>query len=74
MGEAVRSIKVALWCLANMSSCVECVLAAANLGEEVDTTTAVAGALAGTVDGVERTPAKWLDRLRGKGVIEACPF
>lgn len=57
MGEAVRSIKVALWCLANTSSCAECALTAVNLGEEMDTTTAVAGALAGIVDSVEGIPA-----------------
>ncbi len=74
MGEAVRSIKVALWCLANTSSCAECALTAVNLGEEMDTTTAVAGALAGIVDSVEGIPAAWLDRLRGKDVIETCLF
>lgn len=37
----------ALWCLVRTSSYEECVLAAVNLGEDTDTTAAVAGALAG---------------------------
>ena len=64
----------ALWCLANTSSYTECALAAVNLGDDTDTTAAVAGALAGIVYGIEGIPAGWLDALRGKDVIEACLF
>ena len=60
--------------LANTSSYAECALAAVNLGDDTDTTAAVAGALAGIVYGIEGIPAEWLDKLRGKGVIEACLF
>ena len=49
-------------------------LAAVNLGDDTDTTAAVAGTLADIVYGVEGIPAEWLDRLRGKDVIEACLF
>ena len=45
-----------------------------NLGDDTDTTAAVAGTLADIVYGVEGIPAEWLDRLRGKDVIEACLF
>ena len=45
-----------------------------NLGDDTDTTAAVAGALAGIVYGIEGIPAEWLDALRGKDVIEACLF
>lgn len=61
-------------CLANTSSYAECALAAVNLGDDTDTTAAVAGALAGIVYGIEGIPAEWLDALRGKDVIEACLF
>lgn len=64
----------ALWCLANTSSYAECVLAAVNLGDDTDTTAAVAGALAGIVYGVEGIPGEWLSTLRGAEVIEACLF
>ncbi len=63
-----------LWCLANTSSYAECALASVNLGDDTDTTAAVAGALAGIVYGVEGIPAEWLDKLRGTDVIEACLF
>ena len=62
----------ALWCLATTSSYAECALAAVNLGEDTDTTAAVAGALAGIVYGIEGIPAEWLAKLRGTDVIEAC--
>ncbi len=64
----------ALWCLANTSSYAECVLAAVNLGDDTDTTAAVTGALAGIVYGMEGMSDEWLDKLRGKDVIEACLF
>ncbi|MBM6786768.1 ADP-ribosylglycohydrolase family protein [Collinsella tanakaei] len=66
--------EAALWCLANTSSYAECVLAAVNLGDDTDTTAAVAGALAGIVYGMEGIPDEWLSALRGAEVIEACLF
>ena len=47
-------------------------MAAANLGDDTDTTAAVAGALAGIVYGFDGIPGGWVDVLRGKVVIEAC--
>ena len=44
-----------------------------NLGEDTDTTGAVAGGLAGLVYGYGGIPQDWLDALKGKTVIEkAC--
>ena len=68
------TLDAALWCLANTSSYAECALAAVNLGDDADTTAAVAGALAGIVYGVKGIPPEWLSRLRGREVIEACLF
>ena len=45
-----------------------------NLGDDTDTTAAVAGALAGIVYGIEGIPSEWLDKLRGKDLIESCLF
>ena len=64
----------ALWCLANTSSYAACALAAVNLGDDTDTTAAVAGALAGIVYGIEGIPSEWLETLRGADIIEACLF
>ena len=68
------TLEAALWCLLTTSSYRECALAAVNLGEDTDTTAAVVGALAGIVYGVEGIPAPWLEKLRGKDVIESCLF
>ncbi len=64
----------ALWCLAVSGSYEECVLRAVNLGDDTDTTAAVAGALAGIVYGVDAIPPAWMEALRGKDIIEACLF
>lgn len=69
-----HTFDAALWCLANTSSYAECALAAVNLGDDTDTTAAVAGALAGIVYGIEGIPSEWLDKLRGKDLIESCLF
>nr|WP_255375231.1 ADP-ribosylglycohydrolase family protein [Olsenella sp. An290] len=64
----------ALWCLVVSESYEECVLRAVNLGDDTDTTAAVAGALAGIVYGADAIPAAWMEALRGKDIIEACLF
>ena len=71
-GYVLHTYEAALWCLANTSSYAECVLAAVNLGDDTDTTAAVAGALAGIVYGFDGIPGGWVDALRGKDGIEAC--
>lgn len=64
----------ALWCLAVSESYEECVLRAVNLGDDTDTTAAVAGALAGIVYGADAIPATWRETLRGGDIIECCLF
>ncbi len=71
-GYVLHTYEAALWCLANTSSYAECVLAAVNLGDDTDTTAAVAGALGGIVYGFDGIPSSWVDALKGKDVIEAC--
>lgn len=73
-GYVLDTERAALWCLANTSSYGECVLAAVNLGDDTDTTAAIAGGLAGIAYGLAAIPAEWLQALRGKDVIEACLF
>lgn len=68
------TLEAALWCLLTTNNYRDCTLAAVNLGDDTDTTAAVAGALAGIVYGIEGIPAKWLGTLRGKNVIESCLF
>ena len=73
-GYALATYEAALWCLANTDNYADCVLAAVNLGDDTDTTGAVAGALAGIAYGLDAIPGPWAGALRGKDVIEACLF
>ncbi len=66
--------RAALWCLATTQTYADCVLKAVNLGDDTDTTAAVAGGLAGIVYGMGAIPAEWVRALLGKEVIEACLF
>lgn len=61
-GYVLDTLDAALWCFATTSSYRECVLKAVNLGEDTDTTAAVAGGLAGIhygSDGVRGVPYEW---------------
>lgn len=68
------TLKAALWCLCTTESYEACVLKAVNLGDDSDTTAAVAGGFAGIVYGKDAIPAGWMKTLRGKDVIESCLF
>jgi ADP-ribosylglycohydrolase len=68
------TFKASIWCLLTTNSYKDCVLRAVNLGEDTDTTAAVAGALAGILYGRDAIPAEWMDTLRGKKIIESCLF
>lgn len=69
-GYAADTLEAALWCLATTESYRACVLAAVNLGDDTDTVAAVAGGLAGIVYGMEAIPHVWIDKLRGRDLIE----
>ena len=73
-GFVLHTLEAALWCALNTNSYRDCVLAAVNLGSDTDTTACVAGALAGAIYGYNAIPAEWIDRLRGKPVIDSCLF
>lgn len=71
-GYCEHTLEAALWCFLNTTSYADCVLTAVNLGDDTDTTAAVAGALAGVYYGFEAIPPKWVGQLRGKAVIDQC--
>ena len=73
-GYVLHTYEAALWCLANTEDYAACVLAAVNLGDDTDTTGAVAGTLAGIAYGAAAIPQEWMATLRGKDVIERCLF
>lgn len=71
-GFVVDTLVAAIWCLTDTTRYSDCVLEAVNLGEDTDTTAAVAGGLAGIVYGMDAIPDEWLHLLRGKDVIDRC--
>ena len=70
-GYVVHTLEAALWCLLGHTSYAATVLAAVNLGDDTDTTGAVAGGLAGLVYGEAGIPEAWLNGLARRADIEA---
>jgi len=70
-GYCVESLEAALWCFAHADSYEEAVLAAANLGDDADTTAAICGQLAGAFHGLQAIPADWLEVLAMREEIDA---
>ncbi|ABQ03781.1 ADP-ribosylglycohydrolase family protein [Flavobacterium johnsoniae] len=62
-GYVLHSLEASFWCFLNSDSYGETVLKAVNLGEDTDTTGAIAGGLAGIYYGIENMPQKWIDNL-----------
>ncbi len=62
-GYVVNTLKASVWRLMNSESFSEATLGAVNLGEDTDTTGAVAGSLAGIQFGEEGIPQKWIESL-----------
>ena len=69
-GYVVHTLEAAFWCLLNTDSYKSCVLEAVNLGEDTDTTAAVAGGLAGLHYGLHAIPAEWRQQLARHEYIE----
>ena len=62
-GYVVRSLEAALWCFWTTDSFAAAILAAANLGNDADTTAAICGQIAGAFYGESGIPAAWLEKL-----------
>lgn len=64
-GYVLHTLEAALWCLLRHDTFAATVLAAVNLGEDTDSTAAVAGGLASLYYGNFGFPAEWLEtRIR----------
>jgi len=70
-GYCVDSLEAALWCFQHSDSYAEAVLAAANLGDDADTTAAIVGQLAGAFYGAQGIPPHWLAKLHMGEEIQA---
>lgn len=69
-GYVLHSLEASLWCLLRENNYRDTVLKAVNLGEDTDTTAAIAGGLAGLLYGVENIPEEWLKQLVRRKDIE----
>ena len=68
-GYCVDALEAALWAVGEASTFADAVLRAANLGDDADTTAAIAGQLAGARWGAGGIPASWRSRLVFAGRI-----
>lgn len=68
-GYVIHSLEAALWAVGKARDYREAVLLAANLGEDADTTAAIAGQLAGALWGASGIPVEWLGLLAWRDPI-----
>ncbi len=61
-GYVVDSLDAATWAFAHGNTFEECILLAANLGDDADTTAAITGQMAGAWFGVRGIPEHWRER------------
>ena len=69
-GYVVDCLEAALWAFYSTDNFRDAVLAAANLGDDADTTAAVCGQIAGACYGTEALPKDWLQKLAMRDTIE----
>ncbi len=69
-GYVIDTLEAAVWCLITTQSFEECLLKAVNLGDDADTTGAVAGGLAGLYYGYDAIPREWLAVLQKREWVE----
>lgn len=69
-GFVLDTIGAALWCLLRHDDFEETAVAAVGLGEDTDTTAAVAGAMAGALYGRDAIPERWRTAVQFRDEIE----
>lgn len=69
-GYVVDSFWSSIHCLLSTGSYEDCVKRAIALGNDTDTTAAIAGSLAGALYGERALPERWIATLRGKEKVE----
>ena len=62
-GYVIDCLEAALWCFAHTDNFRDAILAAANLGDDADTTAAVCGQIAGAFYGVDGIPESWREKI-----------
>lgn len=71
-GYVLDTLEVAVWAVSQPASLEECLIEIVNLGDDADTTGAVAGGLLGVRDGSGAIPPRWLARLEYRERLAAC--
>lgn len=72
-GYVIHSLEAAVWCLLRHDHYAGVVLEAVNLGEDTDTTAAIAGGLAGLYFGRDNIPSDWIEALaRKEDIFKLC--
>jgi ADP-ribosylglycohydrolase/protein-tyrosine phosphatase len=70
-GYCIDALEAAIWAVVGADDYRSAVLRAANLGDDADTTAAIAGQLAGARFGVSNLPREWLAKLSMKSRIQS---
>ena len=68
-GYVVDCLEAAMWCVHRGESYEETILLATNLGDDADSTAAVAGQLAGALYGEKGIPKRWLELISHREMI-----
>ncbi|MDO5649190.1 MAG: ADP-ribosylglycohydrolase family protein [Gallicola sp.] len=71
-GYVVDTLEASIWSIIHKDNYRDTLIKAIELGEDSDTTAAVAGGLAGILYGYQGIPKEWIDRLEGKDLLEEC--
>ena len=69
-GWVLDTLEVALWAFLHTSSLETALIMAVNRGEDADTVGAVTGALAGAHYGLSAIPARWLETLQDRTLLQ----
>lgn len=70
-GYAPESLKAAVWSFLTTENFKDAILAAANLGDDADTTAAICGQMAGAYYGIDAIPQSWIEKLYLQADISA---
>jgi ADP-ribosylglycohydrolase len=70
-GYVVESLEAALWAFHSTNDFRSGCLAAANLGNDADTTAAIYGQLAGAYYGIEAIPSQWREQIAQRNLVES---
>lgn len=70
-GYVAHALEASLWSVGRTADYRSAVLLAANLGQDADTTAAIAGQLAGALGGVSSIPDGWLKKVAWKDRLQA---